>query len=151
LPMLTHKVNRLDIENTFLQQQNAILQRELSQARFSVQALRKIVTQQDHLVQQVNAELRKATQRIQLLKVTMEKDVTQTTAIPGDGADGCDDDAVVPDFDVAASMDVGVGLEDEDITQQEHMIQVREQIQAQTMYIDAHLQQQQEQSALQQQ
>ncbi|CAO3623632.1 unnamed protein product [Cunninghamella echinulata] len=65
------KATRLEIENAYLAQQNEHLQRELSFARYTINALKTITQQKDTSLQETRFELEKAYLRIKMLGMSM--------------------------------------------------------------------------------
>jgi hypothetical protein len=65
---LRHKLNRLELDNKFLSQQNTHLGKELSFNRYTIVAMRNIVSQKESSLQAASQELDKAHFRIRMLE-----------------------------------------------------------------------------------
>ncbi|KAI8098724.1 uncharacterized protein BX664DRAFT_381400 [Halteromyces radiatus] len=65
------KLTRLEIDNAYLTQQNEHLQRELSFARYTINALKTITQQKDTTLQDTRMELERAYLRIKMLGISM--------------------------------------------------------------------------------
>ncbi|GAB5591950.1 hypothetical protein Unana1_06850 [Umbelopsis nana] len=65
---LRHKLNRLELDNKFLSQQNSHLGKELSFNRYTIIAMRNIVSQKESTLQAASQELDKAHFRIRMLE-----------------------------------------------------------------------------------
>ncbi|CAO3645875.1 unnamed protein product [Cunninghamella blakesleeana] len=65
------KATRLEIDNAYLTQQNEHLQRELSFARYTINALKTITQQKDQSLEETRYELEKAYLRIKMLGMSM--------------------------------------------------------------------------------
>lgn len=70
-PSLENKVTRLEIDNAYLTQQNDHLQRELSFARYTINALKTITHQKEATIDETKQELEKAYLRIKMLGISM--------------------------------------------------------------------------------
>lgn len=64
---------KLEIDNAYLQQQNEHLNKELSFARYTINALKGIANQRDMALNDTRLELDKALQHIQLLSYTLKQ------------------------------------------------------------------------------
>lgn len=64
---------QLEIDNAFLLQQNEQLNKELSFARYTINALKGITTQKEDALNETRQELEKAIQHIQLLTMTLKR------------------------------------------------------------------------------
>ena len=69
----TRSCSQLEIDNAYLQQQNAHLNKELSFARYTINALKGITNQRDMAINETRQELEKALQHIQLLTYTLRQ------------------------------------------------------------------------------
>ncbi|KAG2173828.1 hypothetical protein INT43_005248 [Umbelopsis isabellina] len=65
---LRHKVNRLELDNKYLSQQNTHLGKEMSFSRYTVIAMRNMVSQKESSLQAASQELDKAHFRIRMLE-----------------------------------------------------------------------------------
>ncbi|KAL9548660.1 hypothetical protein MBANPS3_005580 [Mucor bainieri] len=65
--------SQLEIDNAYLQQQNSHLNKELSFARYTINALKGITNQRDAALNETRQELEKAMQHIQLLTYTLRQ------------------------------------------------------------------------------
>ncbi|CAM0136439.1 unnamed protein product [Umbelopsis sp. WA50703] len=65
---LRHKVNRLELDNKFLSQQNTHLGKEMSFSRYTIIAMRNMVSQKESSLQAASQELDKAHFRIRMLE-----------------------------------------------------------------------------------
>jgi len=65
---LRHRLNRLELDNKFLCQQNTHLGKELSFNRYTVMAMRNMVSQKESSLQATSLELDKAHLRIRMLE-----------------------------------------------------------------------------------
>ncbi|KAI8578718.1 hypothetical protein K450DRAFT_245176 [Umbelopsis ramanniana AG] len=68
---LRHKLNRLELDNKFLSQQNTHLGKELSFNRYTTVAMRNIVSQKESSLQAASQELEKAHFRIRMLETLL--------------------------------------------------------------------------------
>jgi hypothetical protein len=68
---LRHKLNRLELDNKFLSQQNTHLGKELSFNRYTIVAMRNIVSQKESSLQAASQELDKAHFRIRMLETML--------------------------------------------------------------------------------
>ncbi|CAO3597646.1 unnamed protein product [Absidia cylindrospora] len=66
-----NKMTRLEIDNAYLTQQNEHLQRELSFARYTINALKTITNQKDITLQDTKLELERAYLRVKMLGISM--------------------------------------------------------------------------------
>jgi hypothetical protein len=64
---------KLEIDNAYLLQQNEHLNKELSFARYTINALKGIANQRDTALNDTRLELEKALQHIQLLSYTLKQ------------------------------------------------------------------------------
>ncbi|KAI8065355.1 uncharacterized protein B0P05DRAFT_554013 [Gilbertella persicaria] len=69
----TRSCSQLEIDNAYLKQQNQHLNRELSFARYTINALKGIANQRDVALDETRQELEKALQHIQLLTCTLRQ------------------------------------------------------------------------------
>ncbi|KAJ2960446.1 hypothetical protein NQZ79_g4238 [Umbelopsis isabellina] len=65
---LRHKVNRLELDNKYLSQQNTHLGKEMSFSRYTIIAMRNMVSQKESSLQAASQELDKAHFRIRMLE-----------------------------------------------------------------------------------
>lgn len=68
---LRHKLNRLELDNKFLSQQNTHLGKELSFNRYTIVAMRNMVSQKESSLQAASQELDKAHFRIRMLETLL--------------------------------------------------------------------------------
>ncbi|KAG2187927.1 hypothetical protein INT44_000677 [Umbelopsis vinacea] len=68
---MRHKLNRLELDNKFLSQQNTHLGKELSFNRYTIVAMRNIVSQKESSLQAASQELDKAHFRIRMLETLL--------------------------------------------------------------------------------
>ncbi|KAI8371569.1 uncharacterized protein BYT42DRAFT_616654 [Radiomyces spectabilis] len=71
------QMNRLEIENAYLSQQNELLNKELAFARYTINALRTMTLQKDHALQLTRQELEKVYGEIQMFMVLKENALVQ--------------------------------------------------------------------------
>ncbi|KAI8385631.1 hypothetical protein BD560DRAFT_383923 [Blakeslea trispora] len=69
----TRSCSQLEIDNDYLRQQNQHLNKELSFARYTINALKGITNQRDAALEETRQELEKALQHIQLLTYTLRQ------------------------------------------------------------------------------
>ncbi|CEP11922.1 hypothetical protein [Parasitella parasitica] len=69
----TRSCSQLEIDNAYLQQQNSHLSKELSFARYTINALKGITNQRDVALDETRQELENALQHIQLLTYTLRQ------------------------------------------------------------------------------
>ncbi|KAI8332225.1 hypothetical protein BC941DRAFT_474316 [Chlamydoabsidia padenii] len=74
---LENKLTRLEIDNAYLTQQNDHLQRELSFARYTINALKTITHQKEVTIDETKLELEKAYLRIKMLGISMMRQQQQ--------------------------------------------------------------------------
>ncbi|KAI8377828.1 uncharacterized protein BYT42DRAFT_358877 [Radiomyces spectabilis] len=88
-PPVQRNLSRLEIDNAYLTQQNEHLHKELSFARYTVNALKTITLQKDHTLNETRQELDRAYLRIRMLGMALQKQQQQLqlyTAPAGPGA-----------------------------------------------------------------
>ncbi|ORZ00296.1 hypothetical protein BCR43DRAFT_484969 [Syncephalastrum racemosum] len=68
---LRHKVNRLELDNDFLTEQNGQLEKEFTLSQHTVRALKSIALQKDSALQEARQELERAYFRIRMLEMTL--------------------------------------------------------------------------------
>lgn len=68
---LRHKVNRLELDNDFLTEQNDHLEKEFNLSQHTVRALKSIALQKDSALQEARQELERAYFRIRMLEMTL--------------------------------------------------------------------------------
>jgi hypothetical protein len=68
---LRHKVNRLELDNDFLTEQNGHLEKEFTLSQHTVRALKSIALQKDSALQEARQELERAYFRIRMLEMTL--------------------------------------------------------------------------------
>ncbi|KAI8327011.1 hypothetical protein EDC96DRAFT_560968 [Choanephora cucurbitarum] len=69
----TRSCSQLEIDNAYLRQQNQHLNKELSFARYTINALKGITNQRDAALEETRQELENALQHIQLLTYTLRQ------------------------------------------------------------------------------
>ncbi|CEG67945.1 hypothetical protein CU097_010882 [Rhizopus azygosporus] len=64
---------QLEIDNAYLKQQNELLNKELSFARYTINALKGITLQKENTLNETRQELERALQHIQLLSYSLKQ------------------------------------------------------------------------------
>ncbi|CAO3664556.1 hypothetical protein G6F70_008454 [Rhizopus microsporus] len=64
---------QLEIDNAYLKQQNELLNKELSFARYTINALKNITLQKENTLNETRQELERALQHIQLLSYSLKQ------------------------------------------------------------------------------
>ncbi|KAL1919057.1 uncharacterized protein VTP21DRAFT_2438 [Calcarisporiella thermophila] len=81
---ISHRANYLEIRNTFLEQQNSQLTKELTHARTTVQALRQVVANKEELLESVIEELAETRVRLEALEDALIEEMGQENGAVGE-------------------------------------------------------------------